>query len=77
MKAQNKKITIPSKEYLWLCDHPEEEAKYEGEWIAVVVDKIVAHGKKLQKVREKAYSIGEHPYFAYIVEEAIWIFYVG
>lgn len=61
MKPQKKKTITPSKEYLWLCDHPEEEAKYEDEWIAVVVDKIVAHGKNLQKVREKAYSIGDHP----------------
>ncbi|MCH8319325.1 MAG: hypothetical protein IIA88_12695, partial [Bacteroidetes bacterium] len=49
MKAQNKKNIVPSKEYLWLCDHPEEEAKYRGEWIAVVGEKIVAHGKNLKK----------------------------
>lgn len=33
------------REFEWLSRHPKEEAKYRGEYIAVVSEKIIAHGK--------------------------------
>jgi len=40
------------KEFEWLGKHPDEKIKYKGEYIAVVGEKIVAHGKDT-----KIYSI--------------------
>jgi hypothetical protein len=42
------------KEFEWLGKHPDEKAKYRGEYIVVVGEKIVAHGKDLKVVIEKA-----------------------
>ena len=58
MKNKKQKKTDDSIESLWLCEHPEEVYKYEGEWIAVVGEKIVAHGTNLKKVVKEAEKYG-------------------
>jgi len=42
------------KELMWLLEHPEEELRYKGEYIAIVDDKVIAHGKEFQQVIEDA-----------------------
>lgn len=41
--------------------YPRDEDKYLGEYIAVVRDKIIAHGKNLKKVFEQARKVAEEP----------------
>lgn len=48
----------------WLIDHPEEEAKYPGEWIAVAGGRIVAHGKTFGEAYDDARKLGHDPYMA-------------
>ena len=50
MESLEKK-TNDSIESIWICKNSEEVYKYEGEWIAVVGEKIVSHGEDLEKVR--------------------------
>ncbi|HEX9731127.1 MAG TPA: DUF5678 domain-containing protein [Thermoanaerobaculia bacterium] len=42
------------KEYGWFLDHPEIIAQYSGEYIAIVGDKVVAHGRSFKAVFEEA-----------------------
>ncbi len=48
-------------QFQWLLEHPEEEAKYEGEFIAVADGRIVAHGKNSGKVLDQARRLGYEP----------------
>jgi hypothetical protein len=41
-------------QFKWLLEHPEEEAKYAGEFIAVADGRIVAHGKNCGDVIDEA-----------------------
>lgn len=50
------------KEFLWFVNHPEIENQYAGEYIAIVGEEIVAHGKDFQKVLEEAEKYGEKPF---------------
>ncbi len=50
------------KELDWLLSHPETEEKYIGEYIGIVEDKIVAHGKDFRKVLAEAEQAGKAPY---------------
>jgi len=49
------------KEYIWLASHPEEYSKHLGETIAVVKNKIVAHGKDAREVIKKAKELDTDP----------------
>ena len=42
----------------WFLDHPEEEAQYAGEFIAIAGGKIVAHGKICTEVLDEARRLG-------------------
>ena len=42
------------KEYSWLLSHPEIETEYAGEYIAIVAEEVVAHGKDLRQVLREA-----------------------
>ncbi len=42
------------REFEWLESHQEEKRKYKGEYIAVVGEKIVAHGINLAQVIAQA-----------------------
>jgi hypothetical protein len=47
------------KEYNWLLAHPEIEAEYSGEYIAIVGEEVVAHGRDFRQVLEEAEKISE------------------
>ncbi|MBW8050831.1 MAG: hypothetical protein FVQ77_10950 [Cytophagales bacterium] len=68
MKNKKQIKTDDSKDSLWMSEHPEEIYKYEGEWVAVVGEKIVAHGTNLKQVVKKAKKHGD-PLLEYVVEE--------
>jgi len=44
---------MESEKFEHLIAHPEIEEKYAGECIAIVEDKVAAHGKDLRKVLEE------------------------
>ena len=54
------------REFEWLGSHQEEKRKYKGEYIAVVGEKIVAHGANLAQVITKAKTFSEKPLIAAI-----------
>lgn len=49
------------KEFEYLVSHPEISRKYSGEYIAIVGEAVVAHGKDLKKVLEEAKKTGKEP----------------
>ena len=50
------------KEHNWLSEHPEETLRYAGEYIAVVGEEIVAHGKTVGEVLKVARAkTGKNP----------------
>ncbi len=49
------------KEYTWLLDHPEVDTQYPGEYVAIVDDSVVAHGKDLHAVVDEAEKHGNEP----------------
>lgn len=53
------KKTDDSVESIWICKNPEEVYQYEGEWIAVVGEKIVTHGEELERVINEAEKYGK------------------
>ncbi len=64
-----------SKEYEFLVEHSSEiSQKYKGEWIAVVEDKIVAHGKDFKNVAEEARKVSGCPVFDKIPEEDVVVY---
>ena len=50
------------KEYNWLLSHPEIETEYPGEYIAIIGDKIVAHGKDFKRMLKEAEEIAKEPF---------------
>jgi len=59
----------------WLSEHPEEERKYRGKYIALVGTKIVAYGDNFIKVMEKAKRYGEDPLIIKVRKDDIDIRY--
>jgi len=55
---------ISRKKQSFLGRYPRDEDKFEGEYIAVVKGKIVAHGNDPEKVFKKAKRISTKPLFA-------------
>ena len=53
---------MPSREYSWLLSHPEIETEYPGEYIAIVGEEVVAHGKDFKKVLREAEKTGKEPF---------------
>ena len=53
---------MESKEFEWLMSHPEIEERYVGEYIGIVGNKIVAHGKDFKKVLEEAEKVSKEPF---------------
>ena len=58
----------------FLATHPQELSKYRGEWIAVVGDKIIAHGKDFKKVDDEARKISPNPVFDKIPKEDVVVY---
>ena len=48
-------------DFKWLCKHPEINEQYKGEYIAILDEKVVAHGSNLEEVIEKAKKFGDKP----------------
>jgi hypothetical protein len=56
-----------------LCKYPKDEDKFAGEYIAVVKNRIVAHGKKLKVVLEKAKAFAKEPLLVKVLtHDLIW-----
>lgn len=53
---------MSNRELNWLLSHPEVEEKYANEYIAIVGDRIVAHGKDFKKVLEEAEKGNRKPF---------------
>ena len=50
-------------EFNWLVTHPEETQKFAGEYIALVGEAIVAHGKDFEVVlKEAEQKTGQEPF---------------
>ena len=58
---------------VWSLTHPLNFNKYKGEYIALVNDRIIAHGKKFEKVEKKAKKVDKEPVFVKIPENEIMI----
>lgn len=54
-------IMLP-KEYEWLLSHPEVETEHAGEFIAILGESIVAHGRNLREVLKEAEKNGKKPF---------------
>ena len=50
------------KEYNWLLKNPEIGTKYAGEYIAIIGESVVAHGKDFIKVLKEAEKYGKEPF---------------
>jgi len=50
------------KEYNWLLMNPEIETKYAGEYIAIIGESVVAHGKNFKEVLKDAEKHGKEPF---------------
>ncbi len=50
------------KEYNWLLNNPEIERKYAGEYIAIIGEAVVAHGKDFKQVLQEAEKYSKGPY---------------
>ena len=61
------------KEFEWLGKHPDEEEKYKGEYIAVVGEQIVAHGKDPKFVIETARKLSPNPLIAKVPKGEIMV----
>ena len=59
--------------FRWLLEHPEEEARYAGEFIAVADGKIVAHGKVCGEVLDDARRQGYEPLIACAHGEDVYV----
>ena len=50
-----------TKEFRWLVAHPEIDAQYPGEYVAIVGEAVVAHGEDLEEVLQEAEKVGTDP----------------
>jgi hypothetical protein len=51
-----------STEYNWLIKNPEIEMTYAGEYIAILGESVVAHGRDFKKVLKEAEKQGDAPF---------------
>lgn len=62
------------KEYEFLANNSKLLSKHRGEWIAVVGKKIVSHGKRFEKVLEKAQEVAKEPVLLKIPKEEVVVY---
>ncbi len=60
-------------EFKWFATHPEVLEKYKGEYIAIIGEKIVAHGKNLNQVSKKAEKIEKLPLIAKVPKDEVLV----
>lgn len=58
-----------SHEAWWLAEHPEEISKYMGEWIAIVDEEVIAHGRDLEELHKKVKKLKTRPLFHYVIPD--------
>lgn len=58
---------------VWSVAHPLNFNKYRGEYIALVNNKIIAHGKDFGEVYKKAIRVNKEPIFTKIPENEVMI----
>lgn len=64
------------KEYEWSVKNSLEiSQKYRGEHIAIVGEKVVAHGEDFKKVAEEARKVDPNPLFVEIPKEDVVVYY--
>lgn len=51
---------------VWSVDNPLDFNKYQGEYLALVNGRIIAHGRNFKKVQEQAMKISKEPVFTKI-----------
>ncbi len=74
MREESKQIEYDGGiEYNWLVDHAEETEKYAGEYIALVGEKIVAHGNDFLKVAEEAKKVASSPLFHKVPTDEVMV----
>lgn len=61
------------KEYNYFATHPEIFNKYKGEYIAIIDEKIVEHGRDIKEVSRKAEKIEKDPFIAKIPKEEVLV----
>ncbi|HLC15759.1 MAG TPA: DUF5678 domain-containing protein [Thermodesulfovibrionia bacterium] len=49
-------------EYSWFLSNPDLESEYEGQYIGIVEEAVIAHSHKLKEVLKKAHELGKEPY---------------
>jgi len=59
-EIENEKNEL-QKNYEWLCQHPEINQQYLGQYIAIVGQKIVAHNTDFKKMMEEALKYDVEP----------------
>lgn len=62
-----------NREFIWLSNHPKERLKYPGEYIVIVGNKIIAHGKDPVKVLERGRKYSSDPFLAKVPKEGAMI----
>lgn len=62
---------IPTQEYSWLVKHPEIEAQYLGEWIAIHGQKVISHHPTLEQVLQETSHVEPPPHISYVEEEGL------
>ncbi|MBM3241359.1 hypothetical protein FJZ31_34190 [Candidatus Poribacteria bacterium] len=55
-----------STEEKWLAEHPEICEEYIGEFIAILTEEIIAHGKNEQEVLEQADKVSDDYVLTYL-----------
>lgn len=63
--------STPTKEYSWLTQHPEIEEQYLGEWIAIHGERVVAHGRDLNRVLQETSHLEPPPHITYVEEAGL------
>ena len=61
------------KEQIWLCTHPEITKKYRGEYVAIIGEKIVAHGRRLAEVLKQAEKIEKKPLISKVPQAEVLV----
>ena len=54
------------KELNWIASNPKERVKYRGEYIAIVGERIVAHGEDPAQVWSEATKFTAEPLLSYV-----------
>ena len=60
-------------EFNWFACNPEIMKQYRGEYVAIIGEKVVAHGEHLKPVLEKAEKVEKNPLVVNLPQEEILV----